>query len=82
MHPSGTPFVRAEPRWLRVAQVWIANEESSKVLGVGVDELVAQGHMRHLLPGPLFWVDTADRCAKVLGGHGKQMSRQRESMAS
>ncbi len=32
------------------------------MLGVGVDELVKQGYMKHLLPGPLYWVDTADRC--------------------
>ncbi|KAJ9526241.1 hypothetical protein QJQ45_009706 [Haematococcus lacustris] len=40
--------------------VWISNEENSKVLGVGVDELVKQGYLKHLLEGPLFWLDTAD----------------------
>ncbi len=35
-------------------QVWIANEENSKVLGIGVDELVKRGYLKHLLPGTLF----------------------------
>jgi hypothetical protein len=30
------------------------------VLGIGVDELVKQGHLDRLKGGPLYWVDTAD----------------------
>ena len=44
-----------------VVGVWIANEENSKVPGVGVDEMVNRGLLKHLLPGPLYWVDTADK---------------------
>lgn len=40
--------------------VWIANEENSKVLGIGVDELVKRGYLDRLKDGPLYWVDTAD----------------------
>lgn len=29
-------------------------------MGIGVDELVKQGMLQHLLPGPLYWIDTAD----------------------
>ena len=29
-------------------------------MGIGVDELVKQGMLEHLLPGPLYWIDTAD----------------------
>eukprot|EP00197_Chlamydomonas_leiostraca_P004747 CAMPEP_0202867528 /NCGR_PEP_ID=MMETSP1391-20130828/9483_1 /ASSEMBLY_ACC=CAM_ASM_000867 /TAXON_ID=1034604 /ORGANISM="Chlamydomonas leiostraca, Strain SAG 11-49" /LENGTH=429 /DNA_ID=CAMNT_0049547581 /DNA_START=14 /DNA_END=1303 /DNA_ORIENTATION=- len=43
-----------------VVGVWIANEENSKVLGIGVDELVKRGEMSHLKQGPLYWVDVAD----------------------
>jgi acetylornithine deacetylase len=32
----------------------------SQVMGIGVDELVKQGMLQHLLPGPLYWIDTAD----------------------
>ena len=44
--------------------------ENSKILGIGVDELVNQGFLKHLLPGPLYWVDTAGlvRSRPVLGG--------------
>ena len=31
-----------------------------QVLGIGVDELVRQGHLTRLKDGPLYWVDTAD----------------------
>ena len=24
-------------------------------MGIGIDELVKQGHLKHLLPGPLYW---------------------------
>eukprot|EP00232_Nephroselmis_pyriformis_P025346 CAMPEP_0182864058 /NCGR_PEP_ID=MMETSP0034_2-20130328/6975_1 /TAXON_ID=156128 /ORGANISM="Nephroselmis pyriformis, Strain CCMP717" /LENGTH=438 /DNA_ID=CAMNT_0024996305 /DNA_START=45 /DNA_END=1358 /DNA_ORIENTATION=- len=47
-----------------VVGVWIANEENSHVTGIGVDELVKRneaGVMSRLKPGPLFWVDTADK---------------------
>jgi acetylornithine deacetylase len=44
-----------------VVAVFIANEENSSVLGVGVDGLVKDGLLENLKPGPLFWVDTADK---------------------
>jgi acetylornithine deacetylase len=43
-----------------VVVVFIANEENSSFEGIGVDQLVREGHMEHLLPGPLFWIDSAD----------------------
>ena len=43
-----------------VVVVFIANEEFSGFPGVGVDQLVKDGYMLHLLPGPLFWIDSAD----------------------
>ncbi|GAX82993.1 hypothetical protein CEUSTIGMA_g10420.t1 [Chlamydomonas eustigma] len=59
-----------------VVGVWIANEENSKILGVGVDELVKQGYLKHLLPGPLYWVDTADSqpCIGTGGSMGWQLT--------
>ncbi|WOL09543.1 acetylornithine deacetylase [Canna indica] len=44
-----------------VVAVFIANEENSSVLGVGVDALVKDGLLDKLKRGPLFWIDTADK---------------------
>ncbi|XP_077235294.1 peptidase M20/M25/M40 family protein [Tasmannia lanceolata] len=44
-----------------VVAVFIANEENSSVLGVGVDMLVKDGLLNKLKEGPLFWIDTADK---------------------
>eukprot|EP00897_Mesotaenium_endlicherianum_P008431 jgi/Mesen1/7616/ME000004S07886 len=44
-----------------IVGVYIANEENSTVLGVGVDAMVKEGLLDKLKPGPLFWVDTADK---------------------
>ncbi|KAL0904882.1 hypothetical protein M5K25_027041 [Dendrobium thyrsiflorum] len=44
-----------------VVAVFIANEENSSVLGIGVDELVKDGLLDKLKQGPLFWIDTADK---------------------
>lgn len=44
-----------------VVAVFIANEENSSVLGVGVDALVKDGLLDKLKNGPLFWIDTADK---------------------
>ncbi|ERN09318.1 hypothetical protein AMTRI_Chr13g115570 [Amborella trichopoda] len=44
-----------------VVAVFIANEENSSVLGVGVDALVKDGLLDKLKTGPLFWIDTADK---------------------
>ncbi|KAJ8512238.1 hypothetical protein OPV22_002672 [Ensete ventricosum] len=44
-----------------VVAVFIANEENSSVLGVGVDALVKDGLLDKLKAGPLFWIDTADK---------------------
>lgn len=43
-----------------VIGVFIANEENSSSLGVGIDEMVKRGMLDHLKGGPLYWVDTAD----------------------
>ncbi|BBN18864.1 hypothetical protein MPTK1_8g06150 [Marchantia polymorpha subsp. ruderalis] len=44
-----------------VVAVFIANEENSTTLNVGVDALVADGLLDHLKNGPLFWIDVADK---------------------
>eukprot|EP00249_Psilotum_nudum_P011772 c23370_g1_i2 orf=643-1950(-) len=44
-----------------VVAVFIANEENSSVLGVGIDALVKDGLLDKLRTGPLFWIDTADK---------------------
>jgi acetylornithine deacetylase len=63
-----------------VFAVFIANEEHSSKLGVGVDALVAQGELERLKRGPVFWVDVADKkpcigtggvAAWTLRAHGK-----------
>ncbi|EKX52085.1 hypothetical protein GUITHDRAFT_92346 [Guillardia theta CCMP2712] len=46
---------------VNVAAVMIANEENSKIEGVGIDELVKRGMVAHLKSGPVFWVDSADK---------------------
>jgi len=43
-----------------IAAVFIANEEASAELGIGIDELVKQGELDFARRGPLFWVDSAD----------------------
>jgi acetylornithine deacetylase len=43
-----------------VVVIFIANEENSTFVGVGVDQLAKEGHMDHLKAGPVFWVDAAD----------------------
>lgn len=40
--------------------VFIANEENSDFLGIGVDQLVKEGYLDDLKNGPLFWIDAAD----------------------
>ncbi|KAI5057179.1 hypothetical protein GOP47_0027194 [Adiantum capillus-veneris] len=44
-----------------VVAVFIANEENSSVLGVGIDALVKDGLLDGLKNGPLFWIDVADK---------------------
>ncbi|CAA6669695.1 unnamed protein product [Spirodela intermedia] len=44
-----------------VVAVFIANEENSSELGIGVDMLVKDGLLDKLKQGPLFWIDTADK---------------------
>nr|DAD47504.1 TPA_asm: hypothetical protein HUJ06_017441 [Nelumbo nucifera] len=44
-----------------VVAVFIANEENSSILGVGVDAIVKDGLLNKLKQGPLFWIDTADK---------------------
>eukprot|EP00878_Enallax_costatus_P036747 GHUV01041295.1.p1 GENE.GHUV01041295.1~~GHUV01041295.1.p1 ORF type:complete len:397 (+),score=107.15 GHUV01041295.1:486-1676(+) len=43
-----------------VLGVFIANEENSTLLGIGVDELVKRGMLDKCKEGPLYWLDTAD----------------------
>lgn len=43
-----------------IVGVYIANEENSKVMGIGIDALVSNGLLDHLKAGPLYWVDVAD----------------------
>ncbi|KAL3683019.1 hypothetical protein R1sor_001041 [Riccia sorocarpa] len=43
-----------------VVAVFIANEENSTTLGVGMDALVKDGLLDNLKNGPLFWIDVAD----------------------
>jgi len=43
-----------------VAAVFIANEENSSALGVGIDMLQKHGELDFLRSGPLFWVDSAN----------------------
>jgi acetylornithine deacetylase len=43
-----------------IAVIFIANEENSEFVGLGVDQLAKEGYIDHLKNGPLFWVDSAD----------------------
>ncbi|PIN04864.1 Metalloexopeptidase [Handroanthus impetiginosus] len=44
-----------------VVAVFIASEENSSIPGVGVDALDEHGWLEKLKPGPLYWVDSADK---------------------
>ncbi|MCO5604785.1 hypothetical protein L7F22_058956 [Adiantum nelumboides] len=44
-----------------VVAIFIANEENSSILGVGIDALVKDGLLDGLKNGPLFWIDVADK---------------------
>ncbi|KAI5439548.1 hypothetical protein KIW84_025082 [Lathyrus oleraceus] len=44
-----------------VVAVFIANEESGVVTGVGIDALVQHGLLNKLKEGPMFWIDVADK---------------------
>lgn len=59
-----------------VAVVFIANEENSTFVGVGVDQLNKEGYIDHLKPGPVFWVDAADSqpCIGTAGSTQWQLS--------
>jgi acetylornithine deacetylase len=41
--------------------VFIANEESGAVKGIGIDQLSREGYLDPLKKGPVFWVDASDR---------------------
>ena len=43
-----------------VVAVFIANEENSTFVGIGVDQLAKDGYLDQLKGGPLFWIDAAD----------------------
>lgn len=43
-----------------IVVIFIANEENSTFVGIGVDQLAKEGHMDELKGGPLFWIDSAD----------------------
>eukprot|EP00850_Spirogloea_muscicola_P019162 SM000185S04021 [mRNA] locus=s185:68942:73006:+ [translate_table: standard] len=44
-----------------VVGVFMANEENSSALGVGIDAMVRDGLLDKLKAGPVFWVDVADK---------------------
>eukprot|EP01036_Dinobryon_divergens_P028360 gene28360-37292_t len=46
-----------------VVAVFIANEENSTFVGIGVDQLAKDGYLDQLKGGPLFWIDAADSTA-------------------
>jgi len=46
---------------VNVVAVFIANEENSSIVGIGVDELVKRGLIAHLKEGPVIWLDSADK---------------------
>lgn len=43
-----------------VVVVFIANEENSTLVGIGIDQLAKEGNLDFLKNGPLFWIDAAD----------------------
>lgn len=43
-----------------IVVIFIANEENSTFVGVGIDQLAKEGYMDALKAGPVFWVDSAD----------------------
>ena len=43
-----------------VVGVIIANEELSRVSGIGIGKLVQDGKLTHLQKGPVYWLDSAD----------------------
>lgn len=49
-----TLAVTKAPLKTTVVAVFIANEENSSILGVGVDALVKDGLLENLKPGPLY----------------------------
>lgn len=43
-----------------IVAVFIANEENSTFVGIGVDALAKENYLDDLKNGPLFWIDAAD----------------------
>lgn len=43
-----------------VVVVFIASEENTMIPEVGIEQLMANGYLDPLKPGPVFWVDSAD----------------------
>jgi len=43
-----------------VVAVIIANEEMSRVAGIGIGKLVKEGKLAHLKNGPVYWIDSAN----------------------
>jgi acetylornithine deacetylase len=43
-----------------IVAVFIANEENSSTLGIGVDKLDQEGRLQEIKNGPVFWIDAAD----------------------
>lgn len=43
-----------------VVVVFIANEENSAFVGIGVDQMAKEGYLDGLKAGPVFWIDSAD----------------------
>jgi acetylornithine deacetylase len=51
---------QSEPPRRTVSVVFIANEESVPVAGVGLDQVLECGAMEPLRAGPVFWLDSTD----------------------
>ena len=45
---------------LNYSYIYVCREESAKILGVGVDQLLKDGKLDGLKDGPVYWVDSAD----------------------
>ena len=60
-----------------IVVIFIANEENSTFVGLGVDQLAKEGHMDELKQGPVFWVDSADSqpCIGTAGSYRKRNIR-------
>ena len=56
---SGLVYIRNTCTCISLLIV-VDNEESSKIVSVGIDQLLKGGKLEKLKDGPVYWVDTAD----------------------